>query len=239
MNIEELRRIAAKEELSLNFVAKDEMLSKALFQLQGFSELILKGGTAINRVYIGNKRFSEDIDFDFVFKGTVKEAIGESGKFVSGLNGFQVARPRLMKETIRYDLFYQNPLNHKDKLRLELKVVKSSSGYEKKIINFGFVPYQTALMNVYSLEKLIRHKIDCVLSRLEGKDFFDLYYLLELPHKLKLSKPEKENILGRIKLEASQLRIVANIVNHYIPRDKRPVWDMFLEELKARIEEKL
>ena len=74
MEIEELRRLSAKEELSLNYIAKDEMVSKLLVSLQMFENIILKGGTAINRVYIKNKRFSEDIDFDIVSKVNMNSA---------------------------------------------------------------------------------------------------------------------------------------------------------------------
>jgi len=48
MELDELRRISAKEELSLNFIAKDEMISRVLAGLQGFDDIILKGGTAVN-----------------------------------------------------------------------------------------------------------------------------------------------------------------------------------------------
>ena len=129
MNIEELRRIAAKEQLSLNYVAKDEMLSKVLIYLQENDKIILKGGTAINRVYLRNKRLSEDIDFDFISKKNVKESLIDTKEIMNKIKDFQIARPRIMKETIRYDLYYINPLNHKDKIRVEFKIVKKAENY--------------------------------------------------------------------------------------------------------------
>ena len=127
MDVNELRRLAAKEELSLNYIAKDEMISKALAKLQKFDNIILKGGTAINRVYLKNKRFSEDIDLDLIFNGTVKLALTATNKIIKVIEGFDIARPRIMKETIRYDLFYTNPLDHKDKIAIEFKVIKKAA----------------------------------------------------------------------------------------------------------------
>ena len=237
MDIEELRRLAAKEELSLNYIAKDEMMSKALATLQEFDNIILKGGTAINRVYTGNKRFSEDIDMDFIFNGTVKQAIHKTKEIVSRLKEFSISKPRIMNETIRYDLFYINPLGNKDKIRLEFRVTKKASGYNKKIVNFGFVPYPSSLLNVYSIEEMIAHKVECILSRTEGKDFFDLFYLMELKHKpVRLSKEKKKDIIRRISIEEKEIKSVANVINHYIPKNKRPSWDMFLKKLKERVE---
>ncbi|MEK6864479.1 MAG: nucleotidyl transferase AbiEii/AbiGii toxin family protein [Nanoarchaeota archaeon] len=239
MELDELRRISAREELSLNFVAKDEMISRALLGLQGFDNLILKGGTAINRVYIKNKRFSEDIDFDLIFSGTVKEALPATRKIIEKIAGFNIERPRIMKGTIRYDLFYTNPLNHKDRIRVEFKTAKKASGaYSKKAVGFGFVPYEPALLNVYEIEEILRQKADCIMNRMEGKDFLDVYYLIELPHKhIDAIKQHKEEIITRISLEEKQIRDVANVINHYLPRTQRPEWGLFLEELKKKIKD--
>ena len=48
------------------YIAKDEAISKVLKSLENTPEIILKGGTAVNRVYTKNKRFSEDIDLDLI-----------------------------------------------------------------------------------------------------------------------------------------------------------------------------
>ena len=65
-----LRYLAAKTGLGLKYLSKDENISIVLEQLRGlFPEVILKGGTALNRVYLaksGVSRFSEDIDLDFI-----------------------------------------------------------------------------------------------------------------------------------------------------------------------------
>lgn len=70
MDIEMLRYLAAKTGLSLNYISKDEKLSYLLFQLWEIfgRKVILKGGTALNRVYLSKlnaSRFSEDIDLDY------------------------------------------------------------------------------------------------------------------------------------------------------------------------------
>ncbi|MBI4918566.1 nucleotidyl transferase AbiEii/AbiGii toxin family protein [archaeon] len=233
MELAELRMLAAKEELSLNYVAKDEMISKALVKLQKFDSIILKGGTAINRVFLRNKRFSEDIDLDLIFKGTVKQALTVTNEIIKILEGFSIAKPRIMHETIRYDLFYINPLNHRDKIMLEFKVIKKAVNYSKKIVNFGFVPHDSSLMNVYDIEELIKQKITCIMTRNEGKDFFDLYYLLEIPHEE--IKIDKEKLIERITFEEKELKLIANTLNHYMPKKQRPDWKFFLEQLKKKI----
>ncbi len=236
MDIEELRRLAAKEGLSLNYIAKDEMISKILLSLQEFDDIILKGGTAINRVYLKNKRFSEDLDFDLLFKEAGSTALSRANEIINRIGSFDIGRPRRMKDTIRYDISYLNPLNHKDKIRLEFNPIKRAGNYGKKIVNFGFVPYDSSMLNVYDIEELIRHKVDCIKDRMEGKDFFDLYYLLEYPHRpLKISKDDAKTILQRIDAAEKQIKSIVNVINHYIPKDRRPSWDIFLEEIKEKI----
>ncbi len=234
MERDELRRIAAREELSLNFIAKDEMVSKLLAQLQGIDDIILKGGTAINRVYLQKKRFSEDIDFDLLFKGTVKEALTRTGEIVRKIIGFDLAKPRIMNLTIRYDLQYLNPLQHKDLVRLEFNVTPSASQYSKKVVNPGFVPAEAALLNVYDINQLILHKIKCIQSRREGKDLFDLYFLLELSSP-PISAAEKEKLIQRLQLDRAEIKSLANSLNHYVPKMLRPEWETFIEELKEKI----
>lgn len=237
MEIEELRRIAAKEELSLNFVAKDEMISKALVQLQGHEDIILKGGTAINRIYIKNQRFSEDIDCDLLFSGSIQNAIKRTNEIAKKVQGFTVEKPRIMNHTIRYDLYYTNPLQHKDKIRLEFTPLSKTGKKNKKVVQFGYVPYETALLYVYDVEELIKNKINCIINRMEGKDFIDLFYLLDIPHNvLGLSQQQKEKVIGALSLHEKQIKSIANVINHYMPRTKRPNWHLLLQQLKEKIQ---
>ncbi len=238
MELDELRRLAAREELSLNYIAKDEMISRALSALQGFDDIVLKGGTAIHRAYLRNRRFSEDIDFDFVFKGTVKQAVARTGEIAGNVKGFTIARPRIMGDTIRYDLFYTNALNHRDRIMLEFRRVTRASGYARRIVNFGFVPADSALLNVYDVEELILQKIYCIMNRREGKDLFDLHCLLGLQHRpVAALRNDREEILGRLSLGEKQIRAMGNTLNHYLPRSSRPDWVSFLEELKGKVKE--
>ncbi|MBI2138819.1 nucleotidyl transferase AbiEii/AbiGii toxin family protein [Candidatus Woesearchaeota archaeon] len=236
MDIDELRRLAAKEELSLNYLAKDEMISRMLFHLQSHGCLILKGGTAISRVYLASRRFSENIDFDMVWEGVFQGAVNKVKGMLSGIKDFSCEPPRLTKGLIRIDAFFLNPLQSRDRIMVEFAPLKKASHYSKKIVNYGFVPHPSALMNVYDIEEMVDQKVDCILSRKEGEDFFDLFHLLDVPHKeVSLTAAEKGSLLRRLSLSEKEIKAVANVTNHYLPRGGRPNWGIFLEELKKKV----
>jgi hypothetical protein len=232
MELRELRQLAAKFELPMNFIYKDLKLSEALYQLQDVDGIVLKGGTAINRVYLKSKekmRFSEDIDFDLQ-GNDVKRSVKITDVIVKKLDGFEPAKARIMHSTIRYDMYYTTPLGNRDKIRLEFKIGKINEKHLKQIVNFGFVPYDSALLNVYDKEVLIRHKVDCVLNRREGKDWYDLYHIAD---EIKTNK--KKKFLENLRLDKKEIKYISNSTNPYIPRKNRPDWLLILEELKNRV----
>ncbi len=232
MELDELRRLAAKTELSLNYLAKDEEISKILFLLQGTKNIILKGGTAVNRVYVNNQRFSEDIDFDIITSLSVKQAIQETETIMHALNLYEVEKPTIMNETIRYDVRYTNPLKQRDTIRVEFTVIQHPFQYELKIINFGYVPTKSSLHQVYTIDIILQQKILCFLSRNEAKDFFDIFYLLDTAKVPSTSKDALQK-----KLTSKHLLLVkqAEILHHFLPRSKRPDWTVFLTELTEKI----
>ncbi len=95
-----LKYTATKTGLGLNYVDKEEKISLLLSQLwEIFGEkTILKGGTAINRVYlakIGAARFSEDVDIDY-FNGNVETSANEIIDGMKKIEGFKVKGPRIL-----------------------------------------------------------------------------------------------------------------------------------------------
>ena len=132
-----------------------------------------------------------------------------------------------MHSVIRYDLFFTNPLGHKDKIRLEFSPGLNEN-YSGKMVSFGFVPAEPAFLNVYDKEVLIAHKTECVKSRKEGKDIYDLYYLSQ-GHSIVDSK-----LSEALNLNENELKRIANTANHYIPVKKRPDWKSLIEELRNR-----
>lgn len=66
-----LKLTALKSGLGIKYVSKNEKINILLGQIDKIFKdtLILKGGTALNKVYLqkaGVDRFSEDIDLDFI-----------------------------------------------------------------------------------------------------------------------------------------------------------------------------
>ena len=46
---------------------------------------------------------------------------------------------------------------------------------------------------------------------------------------------DKEKIMERITFEEKEIRIIADTLNHYVPKKQRPDWKIFLEQLKEKI----
>lgn len=248
MDIENIRKIKLNNGLSINYVLKDKEISKILKILENKIEnVILKGGTGINRVYFNenNRRFSEDINFDIISKldiNELKENLYLKIKKELSKQKYIVHKPRLMKKTIRYDIEYINKIGKKDKIRLEFRTKeKVNRNYSKKIVEFGFVPYSSSMYNVYNISELINQKLFAFINRSEGKDIYDLFYLLDL--KFNYNKINKK-LINKSILKTKQIikdnkliKYITNSTNYYIRKELRNDFEIYLKELLRKLEE--
>jgi uncharacterized protein len=254
MDLKQIRRYGFEQGLGLNYISKEEKITKILNQLFILFEekVVLKGGTALNRVYLkDNARFSEDIDLDY-FNENKNNAIKEIEKKMKEFSDFEVAKSRLMNDTLRYDTYYINELNHKDKVQIEfyLNHEKIIGQTKKRIINSQLIESNSAIFNVYSMESLISRKIVAAFNREEGKDMYDLFYSLNL----KFSKKETIKIIKELcdfnKIKFNELKVklpvkienmmknykmYQNTTNHYLSKKNNISWEFLLGSLKANI----
>ena len=238
LELKDIRKLALSNELSINYILKDIEISKIFKQLESKLEnVVLKGGTGINRVYFKkeNRRFSEDIDFDIYSKediNIVKEKLYIKLKEI--LKDYIVEKPRIMNETIRYDTHYKGI--QKDKIKLEFKVNKGIiKNTNQKIVDFGFVPETASIFLIYNLEELINQKLLAFVNRTDGKDAYDLYYLLQLEYNKSKIKDvllirSKDKIKDMLQ-DKKQIKYLENSINHYIPKSRRQAFVGLLTNL--------
>ena len=65
INLEELRRLSSEVGFSSKLLEKDYHLTKILHRIseKEIKDLVFKGGTCLNKCYLGFYRLSEDLDF--------------------------------------------------------------------------------------------------------------------------------------------------------------------------------
>lgn len=252
-----LRYLSIKTGLGLKFLSKDEKISIALEQLRElFPEVILKGGTALNRVYLiksGVSRFSEDIDLDFVSDKDLNEKISAINERVGGIKYFDVEGPHIVHRTLRFDCFYMNEFGDRDRIRLEFYLTRTGfMKLEDVLLKSPFVETHPAIFKVYSLEDLMARKFITLYSRMEGKDIYDLFYCLEMDFDknalrkaldlmLDFYRIDKkdflDNLILRLKNAKANSYFIGNSTNHFIPRNLRPNWKVFIDTLVLKLKD--
>lgn len=239
MEIKEIRQIALKTGLSINYIIKDKEISKIFKILEDkIKNIVLKGETAINRVYLNEeKRFSEDIDFD-IFTNKDINIIKEEVYLIlkKELNQYIVEKPRIMNKTIRY----VNEFNQKDKIKIEYRVDNTKEKkVDKKIINYGFVPHPSSLYPVYSIEDILDQKINAFLNRDEGKNIFNIYFIL-ITKKIKVkNKQEVIKKLNIILKDPLKIKYYNNSTNYFISKKNRLDFDFLCKELLETLKKEL
>jgi len=252
MELKNLRQIALETGLSINYTIKDKEISKIFKLLENkIGNIVLKGGTGINRVYLDeNKRFSEDIDFDIYSSKEINELKEDLFLILKKeLKDYKVESPRLMHTTIRYDVGYINEINQKDKIKLEFRYKNTKMPkVDKKIINFGFVSYKSSLYNIYALEELVLQKLSALIGRDDGKDIYDLYYLfnLDINKDILNSLIIKQNVdlikisLNKLDLllkNENKIKYFNNSTNHFIKKSIRNTMYSLIEDLIIKLKE--
>lgn len=152
-----------------------------LYQKEEGNAIYFKGGTAI-RLLFGSPRFSEDLDFSTVFnKKQIKKIVSQLEKSIQQeIPEFRIGLLYSGKETSRFRIRYQST-NFKYPLivRLDFHHVKKvgKTIVSPLITRFPIIIFP--LVSHLSAEEILLEKIQALISRGKGRDYFDVWYLLE------------------------------------------------------------
>ncbi|MFH1750090.1 MAG: nucleotidyl transferase AbiEii/AbiGii toxin family protein, partial [Candidatus Micrarchaeota archaeon] len=254
INLEVCKTIAVQFGLPLQYVVKEhyvfDVLGQVTISTAGEKNFVFKGGTALNKVYLGKmQRFSEDLDFDY---GT--ESLGEvkakCKMIAEKIDGYEIDEFRKIGNTVQFYCKYESVLGWQDHVRVDIAAKEIITAKPPIIKPAGSSYAQRAVTGfyVYSLEDLAARKMHALRTRTEGKDIYDVFNALPLCgsleraiEKMLESEGSEENTKGFIentiaKVKAQDARKIRNLTNPFIPTGNRPKdWNQLKNELVMRL----
>lgn len=174
-------------------IEKDYVLS---WILQGIAThkvlsklIVFKGGTVLKKVYFENYRFSEDLDFTLLDNSISNQQIFQYFKEVFDYIKEETNIPLEFADyndlrEINFYIKYVGPLGGIG----ANKQVKVDISKNKKLLfapefKEVIIPYSDQgkhKLLCYSLEEILVEKLRSVMQRMQARDFFDIWYLLEI-----------------------------------------------------------
>jgi len=186
----EIREWADKIELAdLTLAELDYRLISALesiYLLNGMmTELVMKGGTAINKLYLGDtSRLSIDLDFNQVGdrskvlsrRPTLRETLTKTLRALD--SNYQLSfRRNWNQTTIRAR--YSSLTGANQQLKLEISHVERIPILDL-VAREANSPTRNFKVSTYSLEELLATKLRALFERFGGRDIYDIYFSAKL-----------------------------------------------------------
>ena len=175
-------------------IEKDYILSWILQGVAMHKELsnviVFKGGTVLKKVYFEEYRFSEDLDFtllkDNISNQQIFEYFNEVFDYVKEEANIQL---KIIDDNehedggINFYISYVGPLGGMGaNKRVKVDISKSEKlqfePVEKNVIT-TYTDQEDHKLLCYSLEEILVEKLRSVMQRMQARDFYDIWYLLE------------------------------------------------------------
>jgi predicted nucleotidyltransferase component of viral defense system len=165
----------------LKGIAQHEKLSKAI---------VFKGGTVLKKIYFEDYRFSEDLDFTLLNNEITNEQIFEWFKEVFEYAKEEANIPLAIIDNnehedggINFYISYTGPLggqgnNKKVKVDISRSEQLEYAPVMKDVI-VGYSDLEAHQLLCYPLEEVLVEKMRTVMQRMQARDFYDIWFLLE------------------------------------------------------------
>jgi len=208
-----IRSVTQKKKVLQYIVEKDYALTyllAAIVQADGLGDnLVLKGGTALKKLYFADYRFSEDLDYSTRVMGPVQQidaametVVGSMSEMLNERGPFQVElEPLMLKQPHpgdqkAYLVRVQFPEQRQALCRLKVEITVDEpilTPVNVYPILHGFAEDIEAHIPVYSLAEITTEKLRALLqskARLHERgwgasrvcrDYYDLWNLLQVP----------------------------------------------------------
>lgn len=175
-------------------IEKDYILSWILFGISLHEKLskaiVFKGGTVLKKVYFEDYRFSEDLDFTLLISELSNEQIFEWFKEVFEFIKVEANIPLDIIDNnehedggINFYISYIGPLGGQgNNKRVKVDISRSEQlVFEpiKKDVFIGYSDLEEHQLLCYPLEEVLVEKMRSVMQRMQARDFYDIWYLLE------------------------------------------------------------
>lgn len=165
----------------LKGIAQHEQLSKAI---------VFKGGTVLKKIYFEDYRFSEDLDFTLLNNEITNEQIfvwfNEVFEYVQEEANIPLAiidNNEHEDGGINFYISYTGPLggqgsNKKVKVDISRSEQLEYAPVMKDVI-VGYSDLEEHQLLCYPLEEVLVEKMRAVMQRMQARDFYDIWFLLE------------------------------------------------------------
>ena len=175
-------------------IEKDYILSWILFGISKNEHLsktiVFKGGTVLKKVYFEDYRFSEDLDFTLLNAEIPNEQILAWFREVFEFINDEANIPLGITDNndhedggINFYISYIGPLggqgNHK---KVKVDISRSEHLVFEPVMNgvsIGYSDLEDHRLLCYRLEEVLVEKMRSVMQRMQARDFYDIWYLLE------------------------------------------------------------
>jgi len=176
-------------------IEKDYILSWILQGVAMHYELskaiVFKGGTVLKKVYFKDYRFSEDLDFtlldDKISNQQIFDYFNEVFEYVREEANIPleiIDDNEHQDGGINFYISYIGPLSGMGtSKRVKVDISKSEKLQFEPISKPVFLTYtdqEEHKLFCYTLEEIIVEKLRSVIQRMQARDFYDIWYLLEI-----------------------------------------------------------
>jgi predicted nucleotidyltransferase component of viral defense system len=170
---------------SLTMAEQDLIISRALVNLYQQAEikenLVFRGGTALNKIYIQPPaRYSEDLDFVQIKSAPIGSIITAIRNALDHWLG--EPKRKLTERSAKLIYRYQSIENLPAKLKIEINTTEHYHVLDlvnKNVsVTSDWVTTNTEV-KTYQLNELMGTKLRALYQRKKGRDLFDLWYVIE------------------------------------------------------------
>jgi len=192
MDLRELRKIQRDTGFNPGFIEKVYQLTRileAVYSDNNLKEyLALKGGTALNFIYLNIPRLSVDLDFNFVgaleknkmlqLRPTVTDRI----KVVADSLGLTISKKPFSYILDRFLLRYRSLQGLRDSIRIEINYLERIPVVVpvQKSFHHFFGDIERFKVKTYQPEELGAMKTKALVERLYARDLYDIYNISQL-----------------------------------------------------------
>lgn len=166
----------------LNGIAQHELLSKSI---------VFKGGTVLKKIYFNDYRFSEDLDFTLIKNeipnGQIFDWFNETFEYIREEANISV---EIIDDNehedagINFYIGYVGPLGGLgSNKKVKVDISRAEILQFEPLIGQPFIEYSDMVNHqllCYSLEEILVEKMRSVMQRMQVRDFYDIWYLLEV-----------------------------------------------------------